>query len=293
MLDKHDPGPQRSAIETPQAGRYSPDRGFTTTPLCQASLWLHAAAALGLALRPAAWRWALGAVAANHALIAGAGLWPRNAALGPVLTRLGDRAAEQGLVALTFDDGPDPEATPRVLDLLAAHGAGASFFCVGHRARAMPELIGEIVRRGHSVENHTDRHPFAFACYGSTSLRREIAAAQQTLTALGGTPPRFFRAPMGFRNPLLGRVLARAGLTLTAWTRRGHDGLCSDPEAVLSRLLAGLRAGDILMLHDSARMRTATGEPVVLAVLPRLLATLRASGLRAVSLPRAFEAAPS
>ena len=288
MLDVRPPAPlARAGIETPAAAAYS---AWSPAPLVRASLLLHGAAALGFALRPGAWPWAAGAVLANHALIAAAGLWPQSPLLGPVLARLPDGAARQGLVALTFDDGPDPAVTPSVLGLLAAHGATASFFCVGRRARAEPALVREIARAGHSIENHTDRHPFGFAFYGLGRLGREIAAAQASLAALAGAPPRFFRAPMGFRSPLLDPVLHRAGLAAAAWTRRGHDCFRRDPGVVLRHLTRGLRGGDILLLHDGSCARTVAGEPVVLAVLPRLLAALRAQGLRAVSLPRAMAA---
>ena len=94
-------------------------RRWTPAPAVRASCWLHAAAALGLAAHPAAaWPWALGGVLANHAALAVAGLFPRNGLLGPNLSRLPGEARGRGEVSLTFDDGPDPEVTPRVLDLL-------------------------------------------------------------------------------------------------------------------------------------------------------------------------------
>ena len=247
----------------------------------RASIGLHAAAAaLALAV-PSVWPWALGGVALNQAVLTGAGMWPRSTLLGPNLRRLPGGRAE---VVLTFDDGPDPEVTPRVLDLLDRHGARASFFCIGARARASPHLVRDIVRRGHSVENHTDRHPHHFAALPPGRLRREIAAAQATLAGLAGTPPRFFRAPMGLRSPLLQPVLAGQGLRLVSWTRRALDGLRGDPRAAAARLRRGLAAGDVLLLHDGGAARTPDGRAVVLAVLPDLLKALAAGGLRSVTL---------
>lgn len=248
-------------------------RGWRPTPfVCFAALLLVVAAA-AVAWRPALWPWALGAIAAHVLLVGAAVFRPRGQLLGPNLTRL---PAAPGIVSLTFDDGPHPELTPRVLDLLDRHGAKASFFCVAERAAAHPDLVREIVRRGHGVENHSLRHSHAFALYGLFRLRRDVESAQAILGGVAGKRPAFFRAPAGLRNPLLDPVLARCGLRYVSWTRRGLDGIDGDPARVLRRLVAGLAAGDILLLHDD--------RPVVLAVLPALLETLAVRNLVSVSL---------
>jgi peptidoglycan-N-acetylglucosamine deacetylase len=255
----------------------------------RASFVLHAAAVVAAVIAPVHWPWALAAVAGNHLFLFGAVFWPRARLLGPNLSRLPAAAVLRNEVCLTFDDGPDPEVTRRVLDLLDRHHAKASFFCVGARAAMFPEIVKEIVRRGHSVENHSQRHSWAFACYGMRGLRREVEEAQQALAAISGRRPSFFRAPVGLRSPLLDPVLAACGLRYVSWTRRGLDGISRDPVQVLRRLTRGIAAGDVLMLHDSARTRTPGGEPVVLAVLPALLEQLAAAGLRSVPLPAAFD----
>jgi peptidoglycan/xylan/chitin deacetylase (PgdA/CDA1 family) len=246
------------------------------------SIGLHAAAAALVLTVPGAWPWALGGVALNQALLTGAGLWPRGTLLGPNLDRLPPTGRNE--VALTFDDGPDIETTPLVLDMLDRYGAFASFFCIGNRAEAHPALVREIVRRGHSVENHTNRHPNHFAALSFSAMRGEIAAAQSTLARLAATPPVFFRTPMGIRSPLLQPVLAGQGLRLVSWTRRALDGLRSDPYAAAIRLRRGLAAGDVLLLHDGRAARAPDGRAVVLNVLPGLLDDLAARGLRSVTL---------
>lgn len=280
MSALHPPAP------APSGGRWEP------APAVRASCWLHAAAVFGLAAHPPAWPWALGGVAANHAALAVAGLLPRNRLLGPNLARLPEGARRRGEVALTFDDGPDPDVTPRVLDLLEAHGATASFFLIGRRAARHAPLVRDMVRRGHSAENHTHRHFPGFAALPFGAVRREIAAAQGAIAdAAGGRAPRFFRPPAGIRSPLLDPALAAAGLLHVSWTRRGFDTVRRDPAALLRRLGRGLAAGDVLLLHDgnAARARDG-GAPVVLEALPGLLRRIAAAGLRAVSLPRAMEA---
>lgn len=262
-----------------------PSGGWTPAPAIRASIWLHAAALAGTAAYPASWSWAAGVVAGNHAVLGLIGMWPRSPAFGPVLVRLPEPAGPAGEVAITFDDGPDPDVTPAVLDMLDRYGARASFFCVGRRAAAHPDLVREITRRGHGVENHTDTHPLGFACLGPASLRREIARAQERLAELAGRAPRFFRAPLGLRTPLMEPVVARQGLRSAAWTRRGYDGRCGDADRVLGRLVRGLAARDVLLLHDGGSARTRAGHPVVLEVLPALLDRISALGLRSVALP--------
>jgi len=262
-------------------------------PLLWATAFAHAAAVAALIAMPAQWPWALAALIVNHAVLTAVGLWPRSTALGENLLRLPAAAAARREVALTIDDGPDPEVTPAVLDLLDAASARATFFCIAERAARHPELVREIVRRGHSVQNHSHAHRHNFSLLGPRGFAREIVAAQQVLRDVAGEEPRFFRAPAGLRNPFLAPVLHRLGLTLASWTRRGFDTREPDPQRVLRRLTRGLAAGDILLLHDGHCARDAQGRPVVLAVLPALLAELRRLRLVPVTLPQSFSAARS
>lgn len=251
-------------------------------PLVTASAGLHAAAGLALALAPRHWLPIAAAVFADHLLLTGLSLWPRSPWLGANQTRLEEDAA--GQVALSFDDGPDPEVTPRVLDLLDRRGAKATFFAVGRRVEAHPELAAEAVRRGHRVENHSATHPVLFSCYPPPMLRREVERAQEAIEEATGLRPGLFRAPAGFRNPLLDRVLWKAGLGLVSWTRRGYDTVERNPARVAARLVGGLAAGDILVLHDGRAARDRNGRPVVLEALPRVLDALAERGLESVTL---------
>ena len=245
---------------------------------------LHGLALLAVLAWPSQWPVWLGWVVANHVILATAGLWPRSRLLGANLTRLPHEAAARGEVALTFDDGPDPLVTPQVLAQLDAAGARATFFCVGDQLRRHPDLARDIVRRGHHIENHTDTHPNLFAAMGWRRMAQQVAGGQAAVEAVTGRAPRFFRAVAGLRNPWLDPILARQGLRLAAWTRRGYDTRTGDAEAVYQRLTRGLAAGDVLLMHDGHAARTPSGQPVVLAVLPRVLAALQAQGLRCVPL---------
>jgi peptidoglycan/xylan/chitin deacetylase (PgdA/CDA1 family) len=253
-----------------------------------ASATVHAGAAAAVVVQPPIWPWALGAVALNHALLTGAGLWPRSRLLGPNWTRLPPASAARGEVAVTIDDGPEPAVTPAVLDLLAQHGAHATFFCVGERVRQHAALARDIVRRGHTIENHSQSHRHDFSLLGPAGMRAEIAGAQQCILEVSGSLPRFFRAPAGLRNPFLDPVLTELDLKLASWTRRGFDTVNGDAAGVFGRLTRNLAGGDILLLHDGHAARGAAGRPVILDVLPRLLGALRERQLTPVTLRTAL-----
>lgn len=246
-------------------------------------LW-HVAVLAGVLLRPSAWPWWLAALAVNHATFTIAGLLPRASLLGPNWTRLPDTARNVQALALTIDDGPDPRVTPQVLDLLDRYRVRATFFCIGAKIQRYPELAREIVARGHALENHSQAHVHTFSVTFPAALKREIDAAQRTITELSGERPRFFRAPAGLRNLFLEPVLQTLDLRLAAWTRRGFDTRERDPDVVTRRLLDGLAARDILLLHDGNAAETADGEPLIVAVLPRVIEAARRQQLRFVTL---------
>jgi peptidoglycan/xylan/chitin deacetylase (PgdA/CDA1 family) len=263
-------------------GRWMP------SPLLVASGAVHLGAAAAWLASPRTWPWALGALIANHAALAAAGLWPRSQLLGPNWIRL---PAHGGLaqgaapdVAITIDDGPDPDVTPQVLTQLEGYRASATFFCIGDRVLRYPDLAQEIVRRGHVIENHSQRHRHNFSLLGPAGMNAEISRAQESIHRVTGSSPLFFRAPAGLRNPFLDPVLARLELRLASWTRRGFDTVSSDADAVFRRLAGPLQAGDILLLHDGHAARGRSGRPVILEVLPRLLGALQARGLKPVTL---------
>jgi peptidoglycan/xylan/chitin deacetylase (PgdA/CDA1 family) len=226
----------------------------------------------------------LGAVVADHLVLTAAGLWPRSKLLGPNWTHLPATAAAGGAVAITIDDGPDPSITPRVLDLLEKHSARATFFCIGERVGQYAQLAREIVGRGHSIENHSQRHLNWFSVLGPHGIATEIERAQDTIGSITGDRPRFFRAPAGLRSPFLDPVLARLDLRLASWTRRGFDTVNHDARVVLKKLTRGLEGGDILLLHDGHAAVTRSGSPVILEVLPPLLETVARAGLTTVTL---------
>jgi peptidoglycan/xylan/chitin deacetylase (PgdA/CDA1 family) len=263
-------------------------RRWSPSPLLYASAAVHLGAAAAALARPHVWPWALGAFVANHVGLAAAGLWPRSQLLGPNWIRLPAQNGVAARVAITIDDGPDPDVTPQVLSQLAAHHAHATFFCVGVRVERYADLAREIVSRGHAIENHSQRHRHNFSLLGPGGMSAEISRAQDSILRVTGSRPRFFRAPAGLRNPFLDPILARLHLHLASWTRRGFDTVNANADAVYRRLASPLQDGDILLLHDGNAARSRGGKPVILEVLPRLLDALASIELRPVTLRSAL-----
>ena len=218
------------------------------------------------------WGWKVGLplMVASHAVFLLPVFLPNSGFYAPVLARLPGPA-----VWLTIDDGPSRD-THALLDLLDAHEAQATFFLVAERARAHPELVREIVQRGHDIGNHSNTHPQRwFWALGPRRMRREISQAQATLTALAGRAPRWFRAVVGMSNPFVQAPLRDLGLARVAWCARGFDGVGRSVEAVLARIEPDLKPGAIVLLHEGG----ADGRHV--EVMRRVLEALRVRGLRA------------
>ncbi|MBP1627411.1 MAG: polysaccharide deacetylase [Holophagaceae bacterium] len=173
-------------------------------------------------------------------------LFPRFGFFLPILSR-GSR--KQPRVALSFDDGPDPEVTPRVLDLLDQHGVKAAFFLIGEKAQAHPELVREILRRGHEVGNHSWHHFPFLMLKGRRTLRQEIAKGQEILKTFGILPVAF-RPPVGVTSPALWRILIEEGMFCLNFSRRAGDMGNRRIRNLAARLLDKVRPGDLLLLHD-------------------------------------------
>jgi peptidoglycan/xylan/chitin deacetylase (PgdA/CDA1 family) len=161
-------------------------------------------------------------------------------------------ATDRREVWLTIDDGPDPATTPRVLELLEAHGARATFFVVGEQVARHPELARQIVARGHTIGNHTHSHPaadFWLASPGRTAS--EIDRCVGALLVADVPFERYFRPPVGIRNPFLDAQLAARGMRLVLWSARGLDGSGRSPQASLRRIARRIRPGGILVSHEA------------------------------------------
>lgn len=179
---------------------------------------------------------------------------------------------------LTIDDGPDATDTPRILDLLEAHRARATFFLIGERAAKSPELVAEILRRGHQVGHHTQTHPTRlFWCASASRVRAELDDGLVALRA-GGAEPRWFRPPVGIKNLFLAGALARRGLAYVGWNVRSHDFKSRNPEEVVARVMRQVAPGAIVLMHEGRGM-----DPRVrVHAIARLLEALDREGVACV-----------
>jgi peptidoglycan/xylan/chitin deacetylase (PgdA/CDA1 family) len=271
----------RSDDSVPSLSRPAPSLR-RTSPFVKLSFGLHVAGVAALFIAPGTWPIVASGMLLDHVVVLMAGRFPGSRLLGRNVRKLPTVSVERSQMALTFDDGPDPRVTPLILDILDDHGARATFFCIGERAERHPEIVAEIVRRGHLVENHSYRHPYLFAFYGSRAQHREILRAADVIEPLAGRRPSLFRPPAGIRNPLLEPALVASGATLVSWSRRGFDAVSTDPDGIARRLDKGVRPGSILALHDGRGREGAN--PIVLEVLPRVLSLVHERGLEPVPL---------
>jgi len=186
-------------------------------------------------------------------------------------------------VALTFDDGPHPVTTRRILEALAATRHRATFFVLGEKARRHADVIREIHAGGHTIGIHGDHHDRLHSFRLTNTVRDWIDRARDSVEVTTGTRPQFFRPPLGHVSITTARGAQRAGVILVGWSSRGYDGVPRrTPEAVVRRIGRTLTDGAIVMLHDAAEYDDF--EPASVRALPRLLALLEERNLASVGL---------
>ena len=194
----------------------------------------------------------------------------------------GDRTRPE--ITLTFDDGPDPEWTPRVLTVLAARKIRATFFLIGRRAERHPEVVARIVAEGHEVGLHTFDHELTYAVRSARFVRDDLARSREAIASAGAPPPRWYRPPNGLLNPRIAREVLRAGLDVAGWTVRPFDGIAAEPDVIVKRVATAVDRGDVVLLHDARSPHGSTHAPAGVAALPRILDAIEARGLVPVPL---------
>jgi peptidoglycan/xylan/chitin deacetylase (PgdA/CDA1 family)/ubiquinone/menaquinone biosynthesis C-methylase UbiE len=230
-----------------------------------------------LFVAPALAPWPLAAFVLSCAV---APFFPRFSYFLPIVGR-GDKG--QRRVALTFDDGPDPAVTPQLLDLLDRHGAQAAFFMTGENAARHPEVVRDVLARGHEICNHSQRHDPFLMLRGSDVLRREVADAQAAFAAFG-VAPLAFRPPVGITNSRLWPVLLDLGMFCVNYSCRALDVGNRRIEGLAGRALRTVGPGDIVALHD---VTPRGGDvPKLLSEFDALLRGLKARDLAVVPLSR-------
>jgi peptidoglycan/xylan/chitin deacetylase (PgdA/CDA1 family) len=254
-------------------------------PFARAVFWLFCAATFSLAvaallgIRPPTWQLVgFGLLFFSFATLGV--LFPQLQMYGSVLCR---GAAGKQRIALSFDDGPHPETTRKILAILADNNALATFFVVGHKVERHPDVVREIVAAGHALGIHGFFHDRIYSLRSGSHVARDIARTRAAIAKASGKMSRLFRPPVGFLSLATARAAARAGLTTVAWSARGLDGVAFTQAArVVARIEPELTDGAIVLLHDAAERDDFV--PASIEALPRLLLCIRERGLRCVTL---------
>jgi peptidoglycan/xylan/chitin deacetylase (PgdA/CDA1 family) len=232
-------------------------------------------------------------VAGAAAMTAYGAVYPRSDLFGPVISHT--NAARK--LALTFDDGPNPAITPKLLELLARHNAHATFFLVGKFVRQCPDLVKEVAARGHVLGNHTETHPNLFFC-GPQETREELQRCTDAIEQLAWAKPRWFRPPFGLRSPWLGEIIHQHGMTNVTWSLIPGDWrskpagwliermkpIAANAHANLPKAKSGATSGDILCLHDGDHTRLNGNREHTLKALEFWLPRWRDLGLEFVTM---------
>ncbi len=184
-------------------------------------------------------------------------------------------------LAISFDDGPHPEFTPQILELLKRYNAKATFFCIGKNAEANSRILQKIVAEGHTVGNHTYSHSNAFGFFGSKKVLAELQKANAVIKKITGKEMRLYRPAFGVTNPKIKKALAINGMQPIGWSVRSLDTTDRSQDAVLKRVTSNLAKGDIVLLHDTS-IKT-------VAVLEQLLLFLQQKKMRSVTIDQLLQ----
>jgi len=197
---------------------------------------------------------------------------------------LGKIDSDRRVVSLTFDDGPNPKATPRILDVLREKGVRATFFILGSHAERWPELVRRISHEGHQIGNHGYFHrklQFKSPFYVSRDIRLGIRAIKRA----GAPAPRYFRAPHGFRSPWTTPIASSYGERTVGWSLGVWDSDRPGVDEIVRRTLEGVSPGSIVLLHDGDGYNPDGDRMQTAAALPRIIDRLKDEGYEFETLP--------
>lgn len=190
---------------------------------------------------------------------------------------------KQKLVSLTFDDGPDPETTTKILDLLSKYNMPASFFCVGNKVEKDAEIVQKIFSSGHIVGNHSYSHSKIFDLRSTGNMIKEIEKTSELIYQTIGKKPMLFRPPFGVTNPLLAKAIKKTGVTSTGWSLRSWD-TNGRVGRVVNRLKRKVHPGDVILFHDN--------RPNTVKILIRFLPYLIEKGYQVIPLDELLKTKP-
>jgi len=183
-------------------------------------------------------------------------------------------------VAITFDDGPHPYFTPKVLELLREYNAKATFFCIGKNIEKHPELFQQMVNEGHTISNHTYSHANSIGFMKTSDLILEMQKTNSIIKKITGLEAKLFRPPFGVTNPRIKRALKNVGLQSIGWSIRSLDTTSKPKEQILKTICNKLTKGDVVLLHDTSDKSV--------EILEQLLLFLKQNKMEAVTVATLF-----
>lgn len=197
---------------------------------------------------------------------------------------LGQLPSHDKQVSLTFDDGPNPDATPRILDALREHDVKATFFILGAHAERWPDLVRRVVSEGHQIGNHGYFHE-KLHLKSPFYVKRDIVLGKRAIERAGGSTPRFFRAPHGFRSPWVTSIAASLGERTIGWSLGVWDSDRPGVKAIVDRTIEGTKPGSIILLHDGDGYNANGDRMQTARAVPEIISRLRDNGFKFVTLP--------
>ena len=226
----------------------------------------------------------IGTIASAAVVSVGTLAWGALERNSPLFGRVQRRLPnDEPLAALTFDDGPNPEATPAILDALGAEGVAETFFVLGRHADRWPAIVERTTAEGHVIGNHGYHHR-KLVWRSPSYVRDDILLGTAAIERAGAARPRLFRAPHGQRNPWVSPIARGAGQRTVGWTLGVWDTARPGPDVIAERVLRGTRPGSIVLLHDGDGYDPAGDRMQTARALPRLIRGLRDRGYSFVTL---------
>lgn len=187
-------------------------------------------------------------------------------------------------IVISFDDGPLPEYTNKILAILQEQNVPASFFCIGKRVKEHGEILQLIHQQGHIIGNHSFSHDNLFDLWSSKKMLADLKKMDEAVFSEIGVKPRLFRPPYGVMNPNLRKAIKQGMYVPIGWNMRSFDTVAKDPEVLLKKILAALKPGTIYLFHDSME--------ITAAVLPEFLKEVKTRGYKVQSLDKVLNLAP-
>ncbi|MFS4493064.1 polysaccharide deacetylase family protein [Maribacter sp. 2308TA10-17] len=184
-------------------------------------------------------------------------------------------------VAITFDDGPHPEFTPKALDLLKNYNAKATFFCIGQQVEKHPEILKRILAEGHLVGNHTYSHSKSFGFFNTAKVVSELLQTNQVIKDLTGKEMKLYRPAFAVTNPMIERAVKQLKVSSIGWNVRSLDTTSRSEKMILKRITGTVSKGDVILLHDTSQK--------TINVLEQLLLFLQEKNLESVTIDQLLE----